>query len=221
MKLCFLILLVTYLPLESLAFGVVSRNCRNDVGLAFGGGICSHQHITTSRLFAEQDDDSKDDTPAEPQSDSMTKEEKEEAVGNLVADDEWNGLTLELSELVRLSIVEDLKKNTREFIGKDDYKVGKFPIRSRVLLEWCRQALTKRFSLLLSSFSVVGDISKELDSRVKQEVANLRGKEEYELGDLTIALDTLSKGLSWPYTCAFMTIAAWANARHATPLHQT
>jgi hypothetical protein len=32
-----------------------------------------------------------------------TPEEKNEAVGNLVADDEWGGLTMELADLVRLS----------------------------------------------------------------------------------------------------------------------
>ena len=31
---------------------------------------------------------------------------------------------MELAELVRTAVVEDLKKNTRELIGKDDYKVG-------------------------------------------------------------------------------------------------
>ena len=64
-----------------------------------------------------------------------SEEEKNEAVGNLVADDEWMGLTMELSELVRLAVVEDLKKNARDFLGKDDYKIG--------------------------------DISKEIDTRVK------------------------------------------------------
>ena len=62
-------------------------------------------------------------------------EEKVEQVGNLIADDEWMGLSMELSELVRVSIIEEAKKNTRDFIGKDDYKVG--------------------------------DITKEVDSRVK------------------------------------------------------
>jgi hypothetical protein len=32
-----------------------------------------------------------------------TEEEKREAVGNLVADDEWDGLTMELADLVRKS----------------------------------------------------------------------------------------------------------------------
>jgi len=39
--------------------------------------------------------------------------EKEKAVGNLVADDEWEGLSLELSELVRIAVLEDLKKSWR------------------------------------------------------------------------------------------------------------
>jgi uncharacterized membrane protein YcjF (UPF0283 family) len=76
----------------------------------------------------------------------MTAEQKKVVVGNLVAEDEWNGLTMELAELVRLSIVEDLKKNARDFLGKDDYKLG--------------------------------DFSKEIDSRVKDQVAMMRDKEE-------------------------------------------
>lgn len=75
----------------------------------------------------------------------QTKEEKAKAVGNLVENDEWLGLTLELSELVRTAVIEDIKTNAREFLGKDNYEVG--------------------------------DISKEIDSRVKSEVARLRGKE--------------------------------------------
>jgi len=74
-----------------------------------------------------------------------TEEEKAVAVGNLVENDEWEGLTMELSELIRTAVIEDVKKNTRDFLGKDDYKLG--------------------------------DFSKELDSRVKSEVANMRGKE--------------------------------------------
>ena len=94
----------------------------------------------------------------------LSEEEKKEAVGNLVADDEWNGLTMELSELVRMAIVEDLKKNTRDFIGKDDYKMG--------------------------------DITKEVDSRVKDEIAKVRQKDEYELGDFVLAMDEMSKKMT-------------------------
>lgn len=35
--------------------------------------------------------------------------------------------------------------------------------------------------------------TKELDSRVKDEVAKLRNKDEYELGDFVLAMDELSK----------------------------
>jgi hypothetical protein len=95
-----------------------------------------------------------------------SEEEKKEAVGNLVADDEWMGLTMELTELIRLSVIEDLKKNTRDFLGKDEYKIG--------------------------------DISKKIDVRVKEEVVKLRGKEdgEYELGDLILAMDQMSKEMT-------------------------
>lgn len=82
-------------------------------------------------------------------------------IGNLVADDEYLGLTMELTELVRIAIREEMKAKLRDFIGADDYKVG--------------------------------DISKELDGRIKSEVARLRGKETYELGDLSVALDTFAK----------------------------
>lgn len=72
-----------------------------------------------------------------------SEDDKKEAVGNLVADDEWMGLSMELGELVRLAVVEDLKRNAREFLGKDEYKIG--------------------------------DVSKEIDARVKEEVARFRG----------------------------------------------
>lgn len=90
-----------------------------------------------------------------------SEEEKKKAVGNLVADDEWAGLSMELAEVVRLAVLEDIKRNAREFLNKEDYQMG--------------------------------DISKEVDSRVKKQVAKLRDKDEYELGDLVLALDELSK----------------------------
>lgn len=62
-------------------------------------------------------------------------DEEIENVGNLVTDDEWMGLGMELSEIVRCAVLEDVKKNTADFIGKEDYKIG--------------------------------DISKEIDIRVK------------------------------------------------------
>lgn len=93
-----------------------------------------------------------------------TEEEKTEAVGNLVENDEWEGLTMELSEVIKMAVVEDIKKNTKEFLGKDDYKVG--------------------------------DITKEIDSRVKSEIASMRGNEEYQLGDLIVVMDNMAKDMT-------------------------
>jgi len=106
-------------------------------------------------------------------SEEMDAEEKEtaekvEKIGNLVADDEWMGLNMELSELVRVAILEDVKSKTSDFIGDEDYKVG--------------------------------DITKEIDARVKDSVAKIRGKEEYELGDLIVAMDDLSKDMTCQLT---------------------
>jgi hypothetical protein len=101
----------------------------------------SHPDSTVEEEKKDVVDSETLDSPTE-----MTEEKKKEVVGNLVANDEWEGLTLELAELVRLSIVEDVKKNARDFLGKDDYKLG--------------------------------DFSKKVDTRVKDEVAIMRGKEE-------------------------------------------
>ena len=62
----------------------------------------------------------------------LTPEQKEEVVGNLVADDEWEGLGMELTELVRVAVVEDLKKNARDFLGKDEYKVRSYTLFSKL-----------------------------------------------------------------------------------------
>lgn len=109
-----------------------------------------------------------DEAGSEAGATPAVSEEEVAKVGNLVADDEWMGLSMELSEIVRMAIIEDVKAKTSDFIGKDEYKVG--------------------------------DISKEIDSRVKDEIANLRGKGEYELGDLTVALDDIAKDVTCEFT---------------------
>ena len=78
----------------------------------------------------------------------FTPEEVEE-VGNLVEDDEWLGLGMELAIVLRSAIRESVKGQVREFVGSDDYQVG--------------------------------DLSKEADARVKDAVAQMRGKDEYEV----------------------------------------
>lgn len=150
MKLFLLVVLGFSFPIGSCAFGVRSHHHRYGSGNMCGVRpwyLSSEPQDSPPENMGEEE--KKDvvvietlDSPPE----NMTEEEKKEVVGNLLAEDEWNGLTMELAELVRLSIVEDVKKNAREFLGKDDYKLG--------------------------------DFSKEVDSRVKDQVALMRDKEE-------------------------------------------
>merc|ERR1712238_10331 len=98
------------------------------------------------------------------QEQTKENEEKASAVGNLVENDEWEGLTMELSEVIQMAVVEDMKKNAREFLGNDEYKLG--------------------------------DITKEIDTRVKSQVATMRGKEEYEIGDLVVVMDSMAKDMT-------------------------
>ena len=129
MKIFLLIALGSFFQRDSTAFGVLSY----------------HRRYATSGLGSVRPLYLSSEPPDSP-SDETTEEQKKVVVGNLVAEDEWNGLTMELAELVRLSIVEDVKKNAREFLGKDDYKLG--------------------------------DFSKEVDARVKTQIAMMRDKEE-------------------------------------------
>ena len=133
------------------SFGVTSFNRHRNTFLPFP---------TTSAVILRSSSDN-DSTDGKSIS---ALEEKKEKVGNLVENDEWDGLGMELSELIRVAVFEDLKKNARQFLGKDDYKLG--------------------------------DISKEIDARVKTEVARMRDKEEYELGDFVLAMDEMSKSMT-------------------------
>jgi len=144
---------------------------------------------------------------------SAEQSEKAEKVGNLVADDEWEGLTIELTELVRIAVLEDLKKKSRDFLGKDDYAVGDFTkeLDNKVKTEIANfrgkeeyelgdfvlamdEASKKMTEQLTGKPYEAGDLSKELDSRIKNAVADYCGKEEYEPGDLTREVSTRVKG---------------------------
>lgn len=81
----------------------------------------SYEHVSTTLFDAAG--------PSEEEMESImgkTKltDEEVEKVGNLVTDDEWMGLGMELSEIVRCAVLEEVKRNTADFIGKEDYKVG-------------------------------------------------------------------------------------------------
>lgn len=178
---------------------------------------------TTTTLFSTPEP-TEDEIEVIMEKTKLTEEEVEK-VGNLVADDEWLGLGMELSEMVRIAVIEQTKKNTADFIGKEDYKVG-------TLLHWfmCFTICVITMLIYTSLFLQMGDITKEIDSRVKvsslelccfvsvcivhlivshndfyysprqTEVAKIRGKDNYELGDLTMALDQISKDMTCKMT---------------------
>jgi len=139
--------------------------------------------------------------------DTFSEEEKKEAVGNLVADDEWAGLSMELGEIVKKAVVEDLKNNARDFLGSDDYSFGDLSkeVDSRVKqgvadlrgkdtyevgdLVLSLDEMSKSFTEDLTGKPYeTGDLSREIDSRIKRAVADYVGKDEYEAGDLTKAV---------------------------------
>ena len=85
-----------------------------------------HQRTTTVAVYSSPSSSDDDDdkgaiidvtgTAAEP----ITKEEKDSAVGNLVVNDEWEGLTMELSDLIQTAVGK-LKS-----IELSEYKIFRF-----------------------------------------------------------------------------------------------
>jgi len=159
-------------------------------------------------------------------------EDKKEIVGNLVADDEWDGLSMELSEKIRLAIVEDIKKNTRDFIGKADYNVGDITkeVDGRVKQEIATLRGKEDYELgdfvmamdevsksltenLTGKEYETGDLSKEIDKRVKNKVAEFAGKDDYEFGDLSKELDKRVKVRVAEFTGAGNTSLAMFHAQ--------
>jgi hypothetical protein len=76
----------------------------------------------TRPLHASQQQEPEDDSQLQAML-AQWEPEKITQVGNLCADDEWMGLSMELTELVRVAVIEEVKKNARDFLGKDNYKV--------------------------------------------------------------------------------------------------
>ena len=83
------------------------------VGSSHAFGILSY-HRPYAATFSRTSAISMSEETAEPESE---KAEMKQKVTSLVADDEWMGLSMELSELVRIAVIEDVKKNTRDFTG--------------------------------------------------------------------------------------------------------
>jgi len=185
---------VTFLPVPSLLSSIKSRT------------------ILHSAEEMEPEIDSSDNA----ENKSLPKEwtpEQTESVSNLCADDEWMGLSMELSELVRVAVVEDLKKNTKDFIGKDDYKVGDIAKEIDDRVKGAIAEARGKDEYELGDLSVTldqiskdvtckltgkedyefGDLSTELDKRVKESVADFCGNDDYQFGDLTMEIDRRSQ----------------------------
>jgi len=79
----------------------------------FGHGFVVPTARLTARTGLSESSEQQSDTESPP----LTPEE-EEKVGNLVANEEWAGLSMELAEVVTTAVVEDLKKNSRYKVDK-------------------------------------------------------------------------------------------------------
>jgi len=110
-----------------------------------------------------------------------------EEVGNLVEDEEWLGLGMEMWIVMRSAVRESLKKNVRDFTGEDDYKIGDLSKETdaRIKDEIAKLRGKEEYEL--------GDLSLAIDAMVKEEVCKATGKDDYEFGDLSVELDTRVK----------------------------
>jgi hypothetical protein len=147
-KVFILTIIAAYAVINTLAFAPSRHHSR--VASCHPFVSVTTKQVLLRRLSAtpeEQINDGSSSSVAEQQQAAYEVEQKR--VGNLVADEEWAGITMELAEIIKTAVVEDLKKNSRDFLGKDEYAIG--------------------------------DFSKEVDKRVKAEVAKIREKDDYEV----------------------------------------
>ena len=100
-----LLMLVATSVVSCFSPAILTQRSRADTGY--------HSNILSAAASSDGDGDDIDLTP----------DQKKQVVGNLVADDEWEGLGLELTELVRVAVLEDLKKNARDFLGEQKKKL--------------------------------------------------------------------------------------------------
>jgi len=82
-----------------------------------------NRYAPSTQLYESSTDGDDAVAEADAAMKSMPVDEQKEKIGNLVADDEWMGLSMEITELVRTAIIEDVKAKTSDFIGKEEYKV--------------------------------------------------------------------------------------------------
>jgi hypothetical protein len=116
-----------------------------------------------------------------------------EEVGNLVEDEEWLGLGTEMFIVLRSALRESIKKNTREFTGKDEYQLGDLSKEAdaRIKDEVAKLRGKDEYE--------IGDLSVAIDSMVKEEVCKLTGKDDYVAGDLSVEIDARVKAAAAAY----------------------
>lgn len=112
-----------------------------------------------------------DDEVVQGETKKLSAAEVEE-VGNLVEDDEWLGLGMELAIVLRCAIRESTKKNVKEFTGKEDYAVGDL---SKELDARVKQTVA---DLRGKDEYELGDLSLALDQIAKDEVKKMTGKDD-------------------------------------------
>ena len=137
---------------------------------------------------------------------------QQEYVQNMVTDDEWNGVTVQLQNLVSSQIVEDVKAKAHDFLNMDrTHKLRNIAekVHQRVLEEvetmrannvkvdefsrsvaTTTKTLTEEFT---GKAYEMGELSKDIDTKIKKSVATYVGKEEYETGDLSRAIADKAK----------------------------
>ena len=94
---------------STLAFSPCSPSIRTVRSLS------TYKHPHTLLTLYSSPEDSSDVETVEA---IVLSAEEEKELGNLVANEEWNGLSMELTEVIATAVVEDLKKNSRDFLGK-------------------------------------------------------------------------------------------------------
>lgn len=131
-------------------------------------------------------------------------------VKRMVDDDEWDGVTMSLTEAVVSSVLETVSSKTKSFIGKDDYSVGditkQVDLRIKQAVANMRgkenyeigdliayateQSIAVAEQTTGKKLDSVTELSKSIDSKVKGAVNSYTGKDTYKPGDLTKAVSS-------------------------------
>jgi len=145
--------------------------------------------------------------PQDGQNGSTLTAAEVKEVGNLVEDDQWLGLGMELAIVLRSAVRESVKGTMKDFIGKDSYELGDLSKEADTRVKAAVAQLRGKSEYELGDLSLAmdqiakdevcklvgkdageyefGDLSKEVDARIKMTVADYCGKETYEVGDLS------------------------------------